>query len=350
VDEREIERTESSVRRSLSSLDSLAVPSLSAITTRRRASSRWSFIAPLATAAAVLVIALAAGQGLVAFRSERGPNGPAAGSRPGASLSPNDAAAGAATRYLDVDGYRFTVTVIEDARYGPNPSAAAYLSALPGVGLRCEWVRTAADVSKLDDLWGTVDAVASTARYAPVPSGTRGERANGIPAAAVRGSPAATICGVTDGGGSHGVVTYLTIVPGGAYTSRALDLTRWSGIVGDVAAVVPCTGKQGTFPLIAAFVSTASEVADWVENVRYPDLPHAVTPAFRTYPASAPIYVCYFAGRYAPSVGPGGPGQTAEAVEYDRGLFFIDANGVIVPPSKIGTSATIPLIRPGGPF
>ena len=349
MDEREVELAESNVRHSLSSLDAVAVPSLAAITGRRRAPRTWSFIAPLATTTAVLVIALAVGQGLVAFRSDRGPSGGAASS-PSASPAANDGAAGAPTRYLDVDGYRFTITVLTDARYGPNPTAAAYASAVAGVAVRCDWVRTGADVAKLDDLWGTVDAVASTAQYAPVPSGTRGDRANGIPAGAVRGSAAAMLCGVIDDAGSHGVVVYLTIAPDGTYPARALDLSRWSGILGDVTAVAPCIGKQGTHPLIAAFVSTAGEVADWVENVHYPDLPHATRSAFRSYPASAPIYVCYFAGQYAPPNGPPGPGATIEPIDYDRALLFFDANGTNLSPSKIAPSDRLPLIRPGGPF
>jgi hypothetical protein len=35
---------------------------------------------------------------------------------------------------------------------------------------------------------------------------------------------------------------------------------------------------------------------------------------------------------------------------YDRALYFVDAHGVELYPSKIASSSLLPMRRPGGPF
>jgi hypothetical protein len=134
-----------------------------------------------------------------------------------------------AQRYLDVDGYRFVVTVVTDPAYGPNATAAYAVSAVSGVGIRCEWSRTGPDLSRAADLFGTTDSVVQTAAYAPVTRDTRSDRTNGIPSAAVHGQTASLVCGVDDDTGRHGVAIDLSVAPDGFYTARSLALSRWSG-------------------------------------------------------------------------------------------------------------------------
>jgi hypothetical protein len=256
-------------------------------------------------------------------------------------------------RNLDVDGYRFAITVNWDLRYGPNPSTAAYVSAIAGFGVRCDWTRTGADIAKASEVWGTTDDVA-TLGSGPRTRGARGVALHGIPAAAVHGQSATMVCGMTDDTGGHGVVIDLAIGPDGSYVVRSLNLTRWSGILGDPAAVTPCTGKAGTATLIGAFTSTAAEVASWIENAAYPDAPQDRNSAFRTsYAPAAPIYVCYYSGAWAPSVPPPGPGQSERPITWDRARYFVDANGKVVMPTTIGASgpnANLEPRRPGGRF
>jgi hypothetical protein len=161
------------------------------------------------------------------------------------------------------------------------------------------------------------------------------------------------VCGVDDEVGGHGVVIDLSLGADGQ-TVRSLALSRWSGILGDTSAIAPCTGKAGSARLIAAFTSTAAEVASWVENAAYPDAPQLRNSDFRTaYAPSAPIYVCYYSGAWAPSIPLPAPGHTYEPIEYDRARYFVDASGAVVMPTTIGSSAPsayLPLGRPGGRF
>jgi len=342
VNERDAERAESELRRALSTLDDIAVPSLAAVRTGRRAAAWRGPLGAVATMAFVLVAAVAIGQGLALWRADR--------SSVAATASP---AATAEQRYLDIDGYRFTATIVRDARYGPAATAgAAYVSAVPGVGVRCEWTRTGGDLAKVTDLWGTRDNVVSTAASSPVRTGAQGNRTNGVPAAAVQGTGATMTCGLSDDAGGHGIYIDIALDPTGGYRAGTLAVTRWSGVVGDTLAAIACKGKAGTATLIAAFTSTAAEVADWVESVNDPTAPHPVSTVFRTsYSPSAPIYVCYFSGSWAPPVGPPGPGQTERPIDYDRARYFVDDSGAVVGPSTIGSSAPssyLPLIRPGG--
>lgn len=133
-------------------------------------------------------------------------------------------------------------------------------------------------------------------------------------------------------------------------------------IVGDASAVGRCAALSPSLQLIGAFESTASDVADWVENVSYPDRPHVARSAFRSYPPLAPIFACYFAGLWNPPIGPPGPACPAppslgacataspDTTVYDRALYFVDAHGVELYPSKIAPSSLLPVRRPGGPF
>jgi len=135
-----------------------------------------------------------------------------------------------AQRYLDTDGYRFLVTVIVDPVYGPSATAPYAVSAVSGVGIRCEWSRTGADLARAADLFGASNSIAQTgAVSAPVTHDTHSNRANGIPSAAVHGQSASLVCGVEDDTGRHGVAIDLTIAPDGTYTVRSLTLSRWSG-------------------------------------------------------------------------------------------------------------------------
>jgi len=345
VDERAVALAESTLRRSLASLDGLPVPTLAALRGRHRSLPRWrALIAPLATAAVVLVAALAVGQGLALWRADRS-SSVAATASPSPTLPDQ--------RYLDTDGYRFTITLINDPVYGPSTTAPYAVSAMLGLGVRCEWTRTGPDVAKATDLWGTTDTAAPTGGSGAMPRGAQGNRTNGVPAAAVNGSRATMVCGIDDETGRHGVVIDLSLGADGQ-TVRSLALSRWSGILGDTSAIAPCTGKAGSAQLIAAFVSTAADVASWVENAAYPDAPQLRNSAFRTaYAPTAPIYVCYFSGSWAPSTPLPPPGHTYEPVEYNRARYFVDASGNVVMPTTIGSttpSAFLPIVRPGGRF
>jgi hypothetical protein len=144
--------------------------------------------------------------------------------------------------------------------------------------------------------------------------------------------------------------------------TRAETVAATPSIVGDTSAVGPCAALHPSLHVIGAFESTASDVADWVENVAYPDRPHVVRSVFRSYPPLAPVFACYFAGLWNPPIGPPGPACPASASNsacamgspdttvYDRALYFVDAHGVELYPSKIAPSSLLPMRRPGGPF
>jgi hypothetical protein len=129
------------------------------------------------------------------------------------------------------------------------------------------------------------------------------------------------------------------IAPIGPSASAPLPL-------GDESARVACAGQNGGAPLLAAFTSTAGIVADWVENKSDPTAPHPLT-EWRSMPASAPAYLCYFGGTYAIPGGPPGPGASASQPVADRTLWLVDSAGRQIGPAKYGPSALIPLARPG---
>ncbi len=135
---------------------------------------------------------------------------------------------------LNVEGYGFSVRIMSDPAYGPQPSAGPWaVSAVPGIGLSCTWTRTGPDIATVQDLWGTPQSVASTAGYTDVRTGRGGTRQNGIPLAAVTGSTATTVCGVRDATGPHGVVIELAIAADGRYTDGSLRLSQWSGVAAE---------------------------------------------------------------------------------------------------------------------
>ena len=164
----------------------------------------------------------------------------------------------------------------------------------------------------------------------------------------------ALACGVSAATPAREIVQTL-VTP----TQMAVPTTS---VVGDASAVSPCAALVPSLQLVGAFESTASEVADWVENVSYPDRPHVARSAFRSYPPLAPIFACYFAGLWNPPIGPTGLACPASASNsacvvaspdttvYDRALYFVDAHGVELYPSKIAASSNLPVRRPGGPF
>jgi len=132
-------------------------------------------------------------------------------------------------------------------------------------------------------------------------------------------------------------------------TSPRLPSVGGSTPIGDISARSACDGKLGSARLVAAFESTAGVVADWVENVAYPDAPHVVSSDWRRLAPSAPAYVCYFDGQFnAPGGGPA-PGASIPPL-LGRALILIDGSGTQLGPSKYGPSESLPLARPGGRF
>jgi hypothetical protein len=132
-------------------------------------------------------------------------------------------------------------------------------------------------------------------------------------------------------------------------TSPRLPSFGGSTPIGDISARSACDGKLGSARLVAAFESTAGVVADWVENVSYPDAPHVVSSDWRRLVPTAPAYVCYFDGQFnAPGGGPA-PGASIPPL-LGRALILIDASGTQLGPSKYGPSESLPLARPGGRF
>jgi hypothetical protein len=348
VDEREMTALGWRLRRTLSTLDEIGVPLLSELTAPRRPALWRVLVAPIG-AVAVLAAALVVGAGLAAWRQAI--TGSGAGAQP-ASSAPVvvDAATLPAPRYLDIAGYRFTVTVVADPRYSRAAAASpAYVSGVQGIGVRCAWDRLGTALDYADGLFGTTDAVSSLARYSPLTTGAHADSVHGIPTAASQS--AVVVCGVTDRNGAHGVIANIGLSTDARAPIRSLGVFPWSGVVGDASAVSPCTGKAGDAALIAAFASTADEIASWIENSAYPDAPQNRDSVFRTqYAPSAPIYVCYYAGRWSPPVAPPGPGLTAEPLIYDRARYFVDASGTLLYPQSIAPSDRMPLVRPGGRF
>jgi hypothetical protein len=119
--------------------------------------------------------------------------------------------------------------------------------------------------------------------------------------------------------------------------------------VGDSAARAVCDGKLGSARLVGAFESTAKAVADWVENVSYPDAPHVVGSGWRALPPAAPAYVCYFEGQFSPPGPPISPGASTRPL-IGRALILVDSSGTQIGPSKYGHSDSLAPARPGGPF
>jgi hypothetical protein len=132
----------------------------------------------------------------------------------------------------------------------------------------------------------------------------------------------------------------------GAAASPRVPVIGGVAPIGDVAARVACDGKLGSARLVAAFESTAGVVADWTENVAFADAPHPPSP-WRQRPASAPAYVCYFDGQFAP---PGGPVGASVPPLVGRALLLVDASGAVLGSSKYGPAESLPLNRPGGRF
>jgi hypothetical protein len=133
---------------------------------------------------------------------------------------------------MAVDGYRFSIKILNDAAYGPDAASPATFSAVAGVGNRCEWSREGPAASAATEVWGPVGAVVSTgAHYAPLETGATGVRESGIPAAAVAGNSAVTvICGMRDDSGDHGVAASFQLRKVGAvYIGERLSLTAWRG-------------------------------------------------------------------------------------------------------------------------
>lgn len=129
---------------------------------------------------------------------------------------------------LEIDDYRFTVFVLRDGTYGPQPSAgASTMSAIPGIALGCDWTRTGPDVATLESVWGTPTSVAPTVGYSNVRTGARGTGLHGVPSEALKAGVATVVCGVRDGAGDHGVVIELTVPPDDQYTDGSLKLSRW---------------------------------------------------------------------------------------------------------------------------
>lgn len=125
------------------------------------------------------------------------------------------------------------------------------------------------------------------------------------------------------------------------------ETPQLSAIIGDADAAVQC-GKRQYGTLVGAFRSTAGEIADWVENVNYPDGPQPRITAWRQMPPSSPGYLCYFdavMGKGPPPV----PGASP-APAFDRSLILLDASGAVVPPAKLGYQRNVPIMPPGGRF
>ena len=134
----------------------------------------------------------------------------------------------------------------------------------------------------------------------------------------------------------------------GPTTSPRVPVIGGGAPIGDIAAWVACDGKLGSARLVAGFESTAGVVADWVENVAYPDAPRGLS-AWRQLASNAPAYVCYFDGQFAVTRPPPPPGAT-EGPPFDRAMILLDGSGATILPSKYGPSNAIPLARPGGRF
>ena len=133
-----------------------------------------------------------------------------------------------AAEALDVVGYHFVVTLVDDPRYAPNATAgAAWTSAIPGLGVRCQWSRSGPTLTRAEDLFGPPAAVAPTGTaYAPVNS-YRGDVAHGIPSSALQDRTVTMVCGVADDTGRHGVLIELTVTADGAHVSSRFVLRAW---------------------------------------------------------------------------------------------------------------------------
>lgn len=131
-------------------------------------------------------------------------------------------------------------------------------------------------------------------------------------------------------------------------TSPRVPVIGGTAPIGDISARSACGGNLSGARLVAAFESTAGAVADWVENVSYPDAPHVTSSAWRALAPTSPAYVCYFDGQFASPGGPAPGGSPPPLV--GRALLLIDSSGTQLGPSKYGPSDSMPLARPGGRF
>ena len=121
-------------------------------------------------------------------------------------------------------------------------------------------------------------------------------------------------------------------------------------VVGDVDAIAPCAaaGNGPASNLVAAFVSTAGEIADWTENRSIPGAP-SITSTWRSLPPTEVGYVCYFDGSFPVSRPPPPPGATGQPLP-SRALIFVDATGSVRAPWKYADRSALPLVRRGDRF
>lgn len=150
----------------------------------------------------------------------------------GSLIPPPDLNGGGIEGSIVVDGYRFGIMILNDSAYGPGAATPGTVSAVAGVGHRCEWRREGAPVSAATQVWGAVGAVVSTgATWAPLQTGASSVRKSGIPAAAVIANFAVTVvCGMRDDSGDHGVAASFQLRKSGSiYVGERLSLAAWRG-------------------------------------------------------------------------------------------------------------------------
>lgn len=76
----------------------------------------------------------------------------------------------------------------------------------------------------------------------------------------------------------------------------------------------------------AAFDSTASAIARWLETPQPPDGPHEVNSEWRQHPAVEPVAVCYLDGDFGPAKHPPLPSGATEPPNWSRVVYFVDVD------------------------
>ena len=73
----------------------------------------------------------------------------------------------------------------------------------------------------------------------------------------------------------------------------------------------------------AAFDSTASAIARWLETPQPPDGPHEVNSEWRQHPAAEPVAVCYLDGDFGPAKHPPLPSGATEMPNWTRVVYLV---------------------------
>jgi hypothetical protein len=96
----------------------------------------------------------------------------------------------------------------------------------------------------------------------------------------------------------------------------------------------------------AAYDSTASAIARWLETPQPTDGPHEVNSEWHQHPAAEPVAVCYLDGDFGPAKHPPLPSGATEPPNWSRVVYFVDVDRRAIG-RVFGWSDRIQIVDPG---